>query len=206
MNLRPLISVLAGVFISMSAASVTSNLGHHDFMYAGEGKRPLIYIVKDGTVAWSHEAEGRRGEISDAILLTDGNILVAHQYGVMEIAPDHSTVWSYDAPEGTEIHTIQPIGNDKVVFVQNGKPAKVVVMAIPSTEIVSEFTVDVPESASVHGQFRNARLTSKGTLLVSNMAGGYISEYNDEGKEIDRWEIAAHGRARRSAKPRTCLQ
>ena len=190
MNLRPLISVLAGVFISMSAASVTSNLGHHDFMYAGEGKRPLIYIVKDGTVAWSHEAEGRRGEISDAILLTDGNILVAHQYGVMEIAPDHSTVWSYDAPEGTEIHTIQPIGNDKVVFVQNGKPAKVVVMAIPSTEIVSEFTVDVPESASVHGQFRNARLTSKGTLLVSNMAGGYISEYNDEGKEIDRWEIA----------------
>ena len=174
----------------MSAASVTSNLGHHDFMYAGEGKRPLIYIVKDGTVAWSHEAEGRRGEISDAILLTDGNILVAHQYGVMEIAPDHSTVWSYDAPEGTEIHTIQPIGNDKVVFVQNGKPAKVVVMAIPSTEIVSEFTVDVPESASVHGQFRNAHLTSKGTLLVSNMAGGYISEYNDEGKEIDRWEIA----------------
>ena len=76
------------------------------------------------------------------------------------------TVWSYAAPEGTEIHTIQPVGRNHVVFVQNGRPAKAVVMEIPSKKVVREFVLPTQEKGSVHGQFRNARLTSRGTLLV----------------------------------------
>ena len=41
----------------------------------------------------------------------------------------------------------------------------------------------------MHGQFRNARLTSKGTLLVANMAMGFVAEYNAKGKELHRWEL-----------------
>ena len=76
----------------------------------------------------------------------------------------------YDAPEGTEIHTIQPIGKDRVLFVQNGKPAKVVVMKIPSCQ--TEYEFEVPASEKVHGQFRNARLTTRGTLLQAHMGPG----------------------------------
>ncbi len=166
-----------------------SDIARHDFFYAGESKTPRMYIVKNGGIEWEHLASDRKGEISDAVLLTDGNMLIAHQYGIAEIAPDHKTVWSYDAPKGCEIHTIQPIGEDKVLFVQNGKPAKVVVMEIPSMKILKEFPLPVSEKGSVHGQFRNARLTSKGTLLVSNMGLGFVAEYNSDGKEIDRWEI-----------------
>ncbi|MCR4852801.1 MAG: DUF362 domain-containing protein [Prevotella sp.] len=146
-----------------------------------------MFIVKDGQLAWSYQDRLNRGEISDAVLMSDDHILVAHQYGVAEVSQDGNTVWSYAAPEGTEIHTIQPIGKSYVVFVQNGKPAKVVVMKIPECVIVREFELPINEKGSVHGQFRNARLTSRGTLLVANMAMGCIHEFTCEGKEVDRW-------------------
>ena len=166
---------------------VDESLGRHDFFYAGQSKLRRMFIVKDGQVAWSYQDHLHKGEISDAVLMTDGNILVAHQYGIAEVNQQSETLWSYEAPKGTEIHTIQPIGRSHVVFVQNGKPAKVVVMEIPSKRIVREFDVPYNEKGSVHGQFRNARLSSRGTLLVANMAMGCIHEFTCTGQEVDRW-------------------
>lgn len=173
----------------LAGTTESTDISRHDFFYAGESKQPRMYIVKNGGIEWQHLASDRKGEISDAIIMTDGNMLIAHQYGIAEIAPDHSTVWSYNAPEGCEIHTIQPIGEDKVLFVQNGMPAKVVVMEIPSLKILKEFSLPVSDKGSVHGQFRNARLSSRGTLLVANMGLGFVAEYNSDGREIDRWNV-----------------
>ena len=178
---------LRGVAQQQSVVSDTS-LAKHDFFYAGQSKQRRMFIVKNGQVVWSYQDQLKRGEISDAILMNDGHILVAHQYGVAEIAQNGSTVWQYAAPEGTEIHTIQPIGKKHVVFVQNGKPAKAVVMEIPTCRIVREFQLPISEKGSVHGQFRNARLSSRGTLLVANMALGCIHEFTCDGKEVDRWD------------------
>ena len=168
--------------------TVDNSLTRHDFFYAGQSKQRRMFIVKDGQVSWAYQDGLKRGEISDAVLMSDGHILVAHQYGVAEVTQDQQTVWSYPAPEGTEIHTIQPIGKTHVVFVQNGRPAKAVVMEIPSCHIVREFELPTNEKGSVHGQFRNARLTQRGTLLVANMALGCIHEYNSHGQEVDRWD------------------
>ena len=173
---------------------VDESLSRHDFFYAGQSKRLRMFVVKEGKVAWEYDnatlpdSERLRGEISDAVLMTDGHILMAHQYGVTEVDASGKAVWHYDAPQGTEIHTAQPIGRTHVVFIQNGRPAKGVVMEIPSKRIVREFVLPTSEKGSVHGQFRNARLTSRGTLLVANMALGCICEYNSDGKEIDRWD------------------
>lgn len=180
-----LMIVLALSALQIDAQSV--DLKKHDFMYAGESKRMRMFIVKDGQVAWSYENKEWHGEISDAILLTDGNILMAHQFGIAEIDKDQKTVWHFDAPEGTEIHTLQPIGKDHVVFVQNGQPAKVRVMKIPECTIVHEF--EVPASSGVHGQFRNARLSSRGTLFLCHMSQGYIAEYSVQGRELCRWML-----------------
>ena len=165
-----------------------TSLKRHDFFYAGQSKQRRMFIVKDGQVSWAYQDGLKRGEISDAVLMSDGHILVAHQHGVAEVTQGQQTVWSYPAPEGTEIHTIQPIGRTHVVFVQNGRPAKAVVMEIPSCRIVREFELPTNEKGSVHGQFRNARLTQRGTLLVANMALGCIHEYNSNGQEVDRWD------------------
>ena len=173
---------------------VDESLSRHDFFYAGQSKRLRMFIVKEGKVAWEYDnatlpdSERLRGEISDAVLMTDGHILMAHQYGVTEVDASGKAVWHYDAPQGTEIHTAQPIGRTHVVFIQNGRPAKGVVMEIPSKRIVREFVLPTSEKGSVHGQFRNARLSSRGTLLVANMALGCICEFNSDGKEIDRWD------------------
>ena len=149
-----------------SAQEMEQSLARHNFFYAGQSKQRRMFMVKNGQVSWQYDDKLKRGEISDAVLMSDGNILVAHQYGVAEVTKNSETVWSYAAPEGTEIHTIQPIGRKHVVFVQNGKPAKAVVMEIPQCNIVREFELPINEKGSVHGQFRNARLTSRGTLLV----------------------------------------
>ncbi len=184
---RKLTTTLFSLLICGYASAQETSLSRHNFMYAGQSKNPRMFIVKDGQVSWEYNNKGRRGEISDAILLTGGNMLIAHQYGIMEITNDKKVVWQYDAPEGTEIHTLQPIGRKHVVFVQNGVPAKVRIMEIPSCKIVQEF--EVPASKSVHGQFRNARLSSRGTLLLCHMSQGYIAEYSVQGNELNRWTL-----------------
>ena len=168
-------------------AQIDESLARHNFFYAGEGLQRRMFIVKDGQVCWSYQDQLGRGEISDAVLMTDGHILVAHQYGIAEIDAEGQTVWKYAAPDGTEIHTIQPIGSSHVVFIQNGKPAKAIVMEIPACRIVREFELPTNERGSVHGQFRNARLTSRGTYLIANMSLKCIQEYTCDGKEVDRW-------------------
>lgn len=180
-------ALLLVVTLNAVGQNVDESLARHNFFYAGQSKQRRMFIVKDGQVNWSYQDRLGRGEISDAVLMTDGHILVAYQYGVAEVDSEGQTVWNYTAPEGTEIHTAQPIGRSHVVFVQNGKPAKAVVMEIPAYRIVREFELPTNAKGSVHGQFRNARLTSRGTYLIANMALGCIHEYTSDGKEVDRW-------------------
>ena len=188
LNRKLLFFLLLHIGVTASAQEMGTNpLGRHNFFYAGESKQQRMFIVKDGKVDWQWTNPQGRGEISDAVLLTDGHVLVAHQYGICEVTQHHETVWKYDAPQGTEIHTIQPIGRSHVLFVQNGQPAKVVVMKIPDCQVVHEF--EVPASKSVHGQFRNARLSTRGTLLLAHMSQGYVAEYSVEGHELCRWPM-----------------
>ena len=86
---------------------------------------------------------GRKGEISDAVLLSNGNVLFAHQFGVTLIDREKKVLWSYDAPPGTEVHTAQPIVRTSVLYVQNGDPAKVAVVNIVTGKIEREFVVPV---------------------------------------------------------------
>lgn len=175
------------MLLLLPAKAQESDLSRHNFLYAGQSKQLRLFKVENGRVSWMHHATNWRGEFSDAILMTDGHILLAHQYGIAEINQEHQVLWSYAAPPGTEIHTIQPIGQHHVVFVQNGHPAMVRIMEIPSLRIVHEF--EIPASKGVHGQFRNARLSSRGTLMVCHMSQGYVAEYSVQGNELFRWEM-----------------
>ena len=182
-----LLTVFQLVTSGWAQEAIDQSLSRHNFFYAGESKQQRMFIVKDGQVTWQYNNPQGRGEISDAVLLSDGHILIAHQFGIAEVTQQGQTIWKYDAPQGTEIHTIQPIGRKYVLFVQNGNPAKVVVMTIPDCQVVHEF--EVPASKSVHGQFRNARLSTRGTLLLCHMSQGYVAEYSVQGNELTRWAM-----------------
>jgi hypothetical protein len=165
-------------------------LARHDFFYAGEGKQEQMFIVRGGKVAQSYVYNGR-GEISDATLMSTGDIFFAHQFGVTEISADRRVVWNYDAPTNTEIHTGQPIGTNRVWFIENGDPAKLVVMDKTTGTVEREFVLPVGNPKGTHGQFRHARLTEAGTLLVAHMDLGRVCEYDTTGKEL--WSIKVPG-------------
>ena len=168
-----------------------TGLAEHDFFYAGEAKDRKMYIVRKGAVVWSYDDPEGKGEISDAVLLSNGNVALAHQFAVKVISPEKKVLWNYDAPAGTEIHTVQMIGKDHVLFIQNGDPAMVKVVNITTGETRKEFPIPVRNPKSVHGQFRHARLTAAGTLLVAHMDFGKVCEYNADGREI--WSFPADG-------------
>jgi hypothetical protein len=186
--------LLAACFASVPAASSTtppdSSLARHNFFYAGESKQERMFIIRDGRIAWSCTYPGK-GEISDAVLLHDGHVLFAHQYAITEIDSDQKVVWNYDAPPNTEIHTIQPYGAHSVLFLENGNPAKAVVINRASGAIEHEFPLPVKNPQSIHGQFRRARLTRSGTLLVAHMDLNRAAEYDMSGKEL--WSVEAPG-------------
>ena len=164
-----------------------NGLAEHDFLYAGESKQRRAFIIRKGQVVWSYDDPEGKGEISDAILLSNGNLLIAHQFAVKLIAPDKKVLWNLDAPKGTEIHTAMPIGAEHVLYVQNGDPALVRVINFKTQETKLEFPVPVGNSKGVHGQFRHGRITSRGTLLLAHMDMKKVCEYDARGKEVRSW-------------------
>ena len=175
---------------AVSAGTSDPALAHHDFFYAGEAQQERMFIVRNGQVEWSCVLPGK-GEISDAILLTNGHILFAHQYAVTEIDQQQHVIWNHDAPPDTEIHTARPYGKNSVMFVQNGNPAKAIVIDKKTGAVEHEFRLEVAHPEKVHPQFRRARVTPAGTLLVAHMDMGKVIEYDMTGKQI--WSVDAPG-------------
>jgi hypothetical protein len=183
--------VLLGIIgvILIPAGLAAQDLARHDFFYAGEQKQQKMFIVRGGRVAWSFFDPQGRGEISDAVLFPNGDVLFAHQYGVTLIDRDKKVVWHYDAPEGTEIHTAEALDKDRVIFVQNGDPAKARVVRISTGAVEREFVLPTGNPKSVHGHFRHARMTGKGTLLVAHMDMKFVGEYDLSGKLVWSYTI-----------------
>jgi len=168
-------------------------LAQHPFLYCGEWQgrsldNQTMYVVREGKVAWSY-TNPHKGELGDCTMLSNGNIVFSRQFGASEITPDKKIVWDYDGPQGVEIHTAQPIGLDKVLLMQNGDPAKLVVLRKADNKVLTEIVLPVRNPKSTHGQFRHIRATAAGTFLVAHMDLGKVVEYSVEGKEI--WSVAA---------------
>ena len=168
-------------------------LAQHPFLYCGEWQgrsieNQVMYVVRGGRVVWSY-TNPRRGELGDCTRLSNGNIVFSRQFGASEITADQKIVWNYDGPQGTEIHTAYPLGLDRVLLMENGDPAKALIIEKSSNRIVREWVLPVKNPASVHGQFRHIRMTKAGTLLVAHMDLGKVVEYTMEGKPI--WQVDA---------------
>lgn len=74
-----------------------NGLAEHDFLYAGESKQRRAHIVRKGQVVWAYDAPTGRGEVSDAVLLSNGNLLLAHQYAVKLVSPHRKVLWAVDS-------------------------------------------------------------------------------------------------------------
>jgi len=162
----------------------------HPMLYAGEGYNSL-FVVNQGKVIWTYSI-GHGGEIDDVWMLTNGHILFAAQFHVYEVTPQKEVVWKYDSPPGTEVHTCQPIGLDKVMLVENGLPPRLKILNKKTGAVEVEGVLDAPsltDQKTVHAQFRRARVTAQGTYLAAHLNMNKVVEYDRNFKPIWTYEI-----------------
>ena len=165
-----------------------NGIAQHPMLYIGEGYNKIL-LVNDGKIVWTYSTGGG-WEYDDVWMLSNGNILFSRMQYVAEVTPNKQVVWRYDAPKGTEIHTCQPIGLYKVMFVLNGLPPKLMVMNIKTNKILVRHELPAPSTTSmVHGQFRRARYTAQGTYLLPFLEMDQIIEYDKHFKEIWKYKI-----------------
>lgn len=169
-----------------------NGLAQHPMLYVGENCNTM-FLVKDGKPIWTYST-GPRPEYDDVWMLSNGNILFSRMEYVAMITPDKKVLWRYDAQDPkianhTEIHACQPIGLDRVMFVVNGLPPKLMVVNIKTGKVEVDHELVYNPSAGVHSQFRRARVTAQGNYLVPYLNLGYVAEYDKEFKEIWRYTI-----------------
>jgi hypothetical protein len=168
-------------------------LAQQPFLYCGEWQQrgkseQIMYLVRAGKVVWTYSIPGKE-EYGDCTRLSNGNIIFSRRLSASEITPAKQLVWNYVAPPKTEIHTTQPIGKDRVLIMQNGDPAKALLINKKTGKIEREVIFPTRQADKPHGQFRHIRMTNAGTLLVAHMDLGKVVEYDKAGKEI--WSVAA---------------
>ncbi|ATC64458.1 hypothetical protein CMV30_11110 [Nibricoccus aquaticus] len=152
-----------------------------------------MFIVRDGKVVWSYSIKlkspsGGIQEYSDATMLSNGSVVFARMSGATLISAAKEVLWSYDAPKGFEVHVAQPLGLDRVMIIQNGNPAKMMIFDLTTNTVEKEFVLPTGNPSATHGHFRRARITSAGTLIASHMDNNKVAEYDMTGKEI--WSYA----------------
>ncbi len=181
-------------------------LAQHDFIFTGEfdTRKPLatISLIQGGKRTWMYqiatkdETNGQLSEFSDLHRLSNGDIVFAYKTGWRKIDKDGKTIHDFRCPQETlpdgtkyyrECHTAQPIGQDKVMFMLNGCPARLCIYDLKAGKMEMEHVMKTksPEDPkSVHGQFRNVRMTKAGTYLIAHMDLGKVVEYDKDWKEI----------------------
>jgi hypothetical protein len=176
-------------------------LSEHPFLYCGEyefnADQQTIHLIRDGREVWNYQIKFRTmrqekadiQELGDCTLLSNGNVIFTTRFGAAEVTPDKTVVWQYFGPDNTEIHSLQALGLDRVLLVQNGAPAKALTINTKTNTVEKTFVVPVARPDSVHGQLRRVRLTAAGTYLVAHMDMNAVTEYDDAGKVL--WSVDA---------------
>ena len=160
-------------------------LAQHPMLCIGEGDNKMR-LVNDGKVVWTF-CTGKGWEYDDVWLLSNGNILFSRMSYAAEVTPQKKVVWRLDAAKGCEIHSVQPLGLDKVLLMQNGNPAKLMVINKKTGNI--EMNHDIPDAGPVHSQFRRVRMTANGTYLVPFLWLDKVVEYDNNFNEIWSYNI-----------------
>jgi len=133
-----------------------------------------------------HTETGQIQEFDDSTLLPNGNVVFSCMSGAGMVDKSGKSLWWYPAPRGTEIHSCQWLGDDRVLMMRNGNPAKAMIINVKTGAVLRSVTIPTPVTGT-HGQFRHIRMTAAGTLLVPHLGEGKVVEYDLDGKVL--WQV-----------------
>jgi hypothetical protein len=166
-------------------------LAQHPFLYCGgaaPGAPPTIYVLREGKVEWSYPLSPR-DHLEDCTMLSNGTIVFARGTGAGIVRQDKKIIWSYDAPPGTEINTAYPIDRDRVLLMQSGDPAVVMVVNTLTGNVQQQVSLDVANPKNARGQFGEVRLTPSGNYLAAHTDLNRVMEYTPDGRSV--WGVRA---------------
>jgi hypothetical protein len=206
----------AGSDFTLGSGNPSSmGLDRHDGLYCGEWQRTTkpgdtIYLIKGGKVVWTHSLHTSGGdEFGDCTMLSNGHVVYnLKNTGAQEMVPNLQTgsegdiAWRYNQDGGTEVHAVQPIGLDKVLVMQNGNPAKLMLINKKTAAICKsgdpcvEKTWHPDSGGQVHGMFRHVRMAANGNLIVPYTGGGagsqgHVKEYTQDWQVV--WDYDTGG-------------
>ena len=162
-------------------------LAQHSMLLVGEGCNRM-FLVHEGRILWTFCA-GRGWEYDDVWMLSDGNILFSRMYWAALISPRKEVLWRMDAPPGTEIHTLQPVGRHHIWLVLNDLPPVAMRIDLRSGRIEEKHPLFYDPSMSVHSQCRRFRATAEGTFLLPCLGLGRVIEYDARFQPIWTCEV-----------------
>jgi hypothetical protein len=139
------------------------------------GGDKVAIIAADGHIEWEHPAE----KPQDVWMLANGNVLFSHLRGAREVTLKHEVVWSYSAPEKTEVHGCQPLSDGRVLVVECGTRRLVEVGR--DGRIVREIPVPI-KTKNTHDQMRGCRRTKDGRYLISAKGDRAVLELSSAGE------------------------
>ena len=178
-----LLSLTVLIFLSISSFAQFN----HKYLVGGTGLKEVRIINKLGEIEWSYPCSGKTNDLWQ---LPNGNIIFSDQSYAKEVTLEKETVWEYKAPEGTEIHSISPIGN-KYLMALNGTPFKIIELNKKGKAVKTiEYDTGIKNP---HAQAREIRKTAWGTYLVGTMKNQAILEINKKGEVVR--EIPVKGQA-----------
>ena len=115
---------IAGIYSIHSATSLKAAEDRKSYRILGADKGSVAIIDESGKVEWKY---ANKAEAHDLHLLKNGNILLpVSRTKIVEVTPDKSIAWSYEAKYkpgyqgGIEIHAFQPLPDGRVMVAESG--------------------------------------------------------------------------------------
>jgi hypothetical protein len=162
----------------ISATGITHTLLLHSPV---QGK--VYKIAPTGEIA-AQFTVGTKGE--DSWLLPTGRLLASYSGGVRELdCATGAITWQYTAPPGVEIHSCQPLPDDRVLICECG--SKRLIEINRDQSIAHE--IHLASTQPTHKQFRLARKTPTGTYLVAFGSDAIVRELDLAGNVLNTFPL-----------------
>jgi hypothetical protein len=163
-----------------ATARTASTVTGHRLLIGGTELGYIYLLDADGKVEWSHAV---RGPVCDLAQRANGNVLYCNSASAVEITLAKKVVWEFKAAKGTEIFTCQALPDSGVLILANGSPPMLREFNTQTGEMIAE--TEVPTTTKrVHGQFRVARKTPKGSYLLPYLSENKVCELDATGKVL----------------------
>jgi hypothetical protein len=157
----------------------------HPFLCTDAAYDKVAMVSATGKVEW----EFRCDRPQDCWITPDGNYFFCFERGVVEKLSDGRTLWDYNAPEGSFVHSCQPLPNGHFLLVENG-PCRLLEINNMGNIIKKIQLTPPPQSVGIQDQFRGVRQTADGHYLVCRKGEREVEELDAAGKSLRRIPVA----------------